>query len=465
MQEYNEIDNLFKKEAESFSPKAPDMAWDKVSSTLSKKKRIRTIKLLSIPAAASVLFVLIFGLLKNDNLGHFDYIASEKVKTEKAANDNIAKENKQTKENLIVNDNSENIAGIDNSKTKVKDKNIDKNKNNNTNSNYINAKNQTEDNLTNQKNQIAEKIKLNEGEINKPDESENSKSLIDENKIIDDINKRSQNLKYAKFKNDVYDFNYDFEVKNNPKLDYIKTFREGIFKHLSFSMVYGPSMSHRESERRDPEVIYTAYTNNERPLYNVSGGLNINYKIGDNIIISSGAHRSTIGLKGDYQTPQTDMQYLKLERFGYTSAGYYKIDQANKILAAKSENTINNVRYYDEVKASFDIVEIPLILKYKVSLRNFEIYPYAGLNASLVYNNELELSIDNEWQNLGSTEDVSNNLYGYTLGIGFNYAFNENFVLGFEPGFTKYFNSINNAEEFDSKPFILKINPVFTYKI
>ena len=101
----------------------------------------------------------------------------------------------------------------------------------------------------------------------------------------------------------------------------------------------------------------------------------------------------------------------------------------------------------------FDLLEIPLYLRYKLIDRKFGVDIIGGLNAGLVVGNNAYIENGNGKQNVGKTEDISTlNLSG-TVGFGVNYSLGKHFSLALEPRLNYYLNSINSNPDIDYKPY------------
>jgi len=120
---------------------------------------------------------------------------------------------------------------------------------------------------------------------------------------------------------------------------------------------------------------------------------------------------------------------------------------------ARNEAFSNVLLTTGEYSQVFDLVEIPLFLRYSIIDSKVGLEVLGGLNAGLVVGNNA--FIDNEFglQNIGKTQDISSfNLYG-TIGVGVNYSLGKNISVAVEPRFNYYINSINNNPSVDFRPY------------
>jgi hypothetical protein len=106
-----------------------------------------------------------------------------------------------------------------------------------------------------------------------------------------------------------------------------------------------------------------------------------------------------------------------------------------------------------EFSQVFDLVEVPLYLRYQLLDKKVGIDVLGGLNAGFVVGNNAYIQNDFGRQNIGSTEDISTINVSGTVGVGVNYTLGRHFSLGMEPRVNYYLNSINTNPEVDYKPY------------
>jgi hypothetical protein len=331
MADLNNIDKLFRESAESFSATAPEKSWGKLSSSIIRKKRLRRIYNLYVPAIA-VLFasaaILYFNF--DNEIGAFEYTGIEQETNQKL--------NQESEANLIIeNEIAEN------------DKNL----------NIENKEDKTESTQNNsQQIQNTEKIiskaelEILESNIPKSEANPLANSSVDFLESEAKINKKTGNelvsendaeLAFVEPKLLEIESIDTFTVPRVYDMKYLKTFNDGFFKYLSFSLFYGPDVSYRKLQGKNPEPVYTAYTENERPNIGVSGGFLMNYEAFNRFEISLGVINSKIGFTGEFRMPTTKQSYLKLSRFGYTSGGYYEVDKIGQVMSANSIESVDQI--------------------------------------------------------------------------------------------------------------------------
>src|SRR5690606_25377857 len=106
-----------------------------------------------------------------------------------------------------------------------------------------------------------------------------------------------------------------------------------------------------------------------------------------------------------------------------------------------------------ELSQIFDLVEIPVYLRYMLLESNFDVELVGGINAGLVVGNNAYLDSQYGVQKIGKTKEISTlNLSG-TVGVGVTYALGKQFSLAVEPRFNYYLNSISKNPEVDFRPY------------
>ena len=215
---------------------------------------------------------------------------------------------------------------------------------------------------------------------------------------------------------------------------------------------------------------------------NVGGGLSVQYKSNERLSIESGVYyaqnsQSKGGSTGrlfavapmmDFASgPVADADNLYTNAVRVSQQGIAMNSTAGVVnmgappegaelsmLNDARKNIYNTTLLADgEFSQEFDLVEIPLYLRYKLIDKKIGIDVLGGVNAGLVVGNNAYIKNDNGKQNVGETADISTvNLSG-TIGFGVNYALGKHFSLGLEPRLNYYLNSINSNPDVDYKPY------------
>lgn len=215
---------------------------------------------------------------------------------------------------------------------------------------------------------------------------------------------------------------------------------------------------------------------------NTGGGLSIQYKSGKRLRIESGVYYAQNSQSERSSSlffasgPSYDMadglesadiipgfaNVVEVSRNGISmnsTAGVIKMNntpegaELNAITDASKEVYSTTLVSGGEFSQVFDLVEIPLYLRYQLLDKKFGIDVMGGLNAGLVVGNTAYIQNDYGKQNIGRTEDISTLNVSGTVGVGVNYALGRHFSLSMEPRFSYYLNSINTNPDVDYKPY------------
>lgn len=455
MADLNNIDKLFRESAESFSATAPEKSWGKLSSSIIRKKRLRRIYNLYIPAIA-VLFasaaILYFNF--DNEIGAFEYADIEQETNQKL---NQESETKLNIENEIA-ENDKNL-NIENKEDKTESTQNNNQQIQNPENIISKSESETDESriLDSEVNKLANKSdNIDESKTNKTE----SKEYLSEKEFISEDDFELEFVESKLMEIELLD---TFKAPRVYDMKYLKTFNDGFFKYLSFSLFYGPDVSYRKLQGKNPEPIYTAYTENERPNIGVSGGFLMNYEVFNRFEISLGAINSKIGFTGEFRMPTSKQSYLKLSRFGYTSGGYYEVDKIGQVMSANSIESVDQIRYFENIKTSYNIFSIPIRLSYSFNFNKFQFKPFAGFSAAYVYKNIVELGSTNSWDAAGHIEETTDYLYGTSFGMGFNYQISNNFRVGIEPSLTYYFTSLSTSPDFNLRPYLFRLAPGLIY--
>lgn len=212
---------------------------------------------------------------------------------------------------------------------------------------------------------------------------------------------------------------------------------------------------------------------------NLSGGIGFRYRTSKRWSLESGIYYAQNG-KQTGSSPQVfagraDAEYSAApERLYFNTAvkmdnnnvamnsiaGIIEINNmpAGAEIAADLENSGfygNSLITQGEISQVFDLVEIPLYLRYLIVESKLDVEILGGLNAGVIVGNRA--FIDNQFgvQKIGKTLDISTMNLSGTVGLGFTYALGEKFSIGLEPRFNYYLNSISDNPEVEFRPYRL----------
>ncbi len=221
-----------------------------------------------------------------------------------------------------------------------------------------------------------------------------------------------------------------------------------------------------------------AVNSSETGVLAYSGGMQVRYLQSDRFSIESGIIYSRMGLAiGDYNAFFGGKLFIDdLERSGSSivslSNSIGTIVSGDVDLFANSYTGSNSVADYQVLESavitydqdpvnsftqSFEYLEIPFNLRYKILDRNLDILLIGGLSTNLLVGNHVSANTINGRVEIGQVQDIRSVNYSGNAGIGFVYSFQGNFSLSIEPRFRYYLNSINESSLPVTHPYTMGV--------
>ncbi len=113
--------------------------------------------------------------------------------------------------------------------------------------------------------------------------------------------------------------------------------------------------------------------------------------------------------------------------------------------------------FQTSIVQSFEFLEIPFLVRYKLIDRKFGLNIMSGVGTSFLVGNDVFMNYQDQKVSLGQTEDVSTLNFTGSFGLGFEYSFNPKLSLNFEPTFKYFLNSFNLNPEVSTHPYFFGI--------
>lgn len=250
----------------------------------------------------------------------------------------------------------------------------------------------------------------------------------------------------------------------------------------------GPQYSYRELEAQyASQELIDKYNQEESGIIAYAGGVNVAFKPAKRLSIQSGVYYSKMGQSSPAQYNSNKAVFIG----DYTGLpGETRVENNMSINAPPAElrvttsmgnvskdiasSTPNEVSYneglaslqdqYQEVRQVnqyLEFLEIPLIARYAVIDRKFNLNVLGGLSTNFLISSPVHL--DN-----GSYYTETNNLnsvnYSSTIGMGLGYNFTSRLLFSFEPQFKYYLNAINrNTTTTTVKPYAFGVYTGISY--
>ncbi len=257
----------------------------------------------------------------------------------------------------------------------------------------------------------------------------------------------------------------------------------------SFGAKFSPLYTSRNITMSMPDNFMEMYDNVEEGIIAFSGGFNFKYKPTDRISIHTGLFYSRMGQKITdlvaYDVPPYIVSILPDDGKGAnniilgSSFGTVVVPENLYIKDMTIARVIYNDKYslenfdpdkfglegFDsEIKQSFEYIEIPLLISYKVIDRIIDFQLLGGVSTNLLVGNNVFTEFDGQRISLGKTADISKISYSSVVGFGIEYGFSDQLSFSIEPTFKYYLNSFSNGNRLHVHPFSIGLFSGVSYK-
>ncbi len=254
----------------------------------------------------------------------------------------------------------------------------------------------------------------------------------------------------------------------------------------SFGAKFSPLYTSRNITMSMPGNFKEMYNNVEEGIIAFSGGFNFKYKPANRISIHTGLFYSRMGQKITdlvaYDiSPQiaSTLPVKGLNRIILNSSfGTVVIPETSlyikDITVARVENKYSS-DYFDpeklglegfdaEISQSFEYIEIPLLISYKVIDRVIDFQLLGGVSTNMLVGNNVFAEFDGQRINLGKTDDIYKFNYSSVIGFGIEYGFSDKLSFSIEPTFKYYLNSFSSGTRLHVHPFSIGLYSGVSYK-
>ncbi len=438
-------DHIIKHKFNEYSETPPKDVWNNIDSYLSGKRLAKRKFVFKIAASITILFIVGGGLFITQNALLKKIVVSE----------NRIIKNKQVEKNIVY-DEKDNIADK-NSEAVISKK--QKNKiepslpkryikvyNNNVEKNNLIAYQKIEYikpipiKIKKRINTIANKSLIRENIIKKNDDFQFN--LIAENTIK---NKKSKNYKITvggQF-SPTYSYRHLGSSVNNR--NYYNSVENGV---LTFS---GGFTVQVETNKRLSVQTGIYYASNGQQLNQINTYSNIAYNQRNMDDNSSFVKENSFVIGNSLGDVQFNSKYV------FVDQTYVRVDVAssNKIFFDS-----NNPNFYDigaRIIQSYNYIEIPFLLKYKLIDKDIDFSILGGLSTNMLVGNNVFLQYDGKKERIGETANLQKINYSSTMGFGIEYSIFNNIRVKLEPTINYYLNSISNNSSIDSHPYSIAV--------
>lgn len=453
------IDNLFREKLNNHEVVPPDSVWDGIINEMdSGKRKRRTLLILGLSSAASLLFAFIGGwyFAQRGSEQEKDFALKTSIE-EKSGLTDTNKEEKAIEYQAVVKDKKRTeIALAQNSVNEKSNKGKQ-------------AVIETGDKKSEEVN-IIYKLLVPRKEMLISTKNEdytllalNTKSLSDADKAIIEMNIKNQNEKSNQKKKGEWAIGvqaspaYRFDGKENSFNDY----QEENQAYYDYSMNY---------------------------VTNVTGGILVAYSVDPKLTFQSGVNYGEISqIARDVNVTYTGQNWLN-DRFGVMSdEKYYGGNKAGEVDNQVELNTligVANVSMQEgtqikttgetnslspEVIRAYELnqdagyVEVPLLVKYKIIDNKFGIHVLGGINTNFLVLNDVKISNNDEIVAKGAIEGLNPVTFTSSIGLGFNYSFSRYLRFSLEPTMKMQLNSLSSISEVNSRPYMFGVFTGLSY--
>jgi hypothetical protein len=115
------------------------------------------------------------------------------------------------------------------------------------------------------------------------------------------------------------------------------------------------------------------------------------------------------------------------------------------------------------IRQSFEYIEVPLIIRYKIIDKIVDINLIGGLGANFLVGNNVYLMYENSKDVIGKTNGVNDINYSGSLGFGLEYPMLNSVNILIEPSIKYYLNPINANSSVESHPYSIGIYTGVSY--
>ncbi len=242
---------------------------------------------------------------------------------------------------------------------------------------------------------------------------------------------------------------------------------------------FGPQYSYRDIISN---ATYTDLLNkNESPLLAYAGGVHVLLEASRRISIQTGLYYSKMGNELNSINYESQAGIIsdnhEINALAGQSSGnvYVIVNSTGTIVLSKktynqrqnyAANTNNDLATNNDYHASqtFEYVEVPLIMEYRIIARKLSFEIIGGLSSNFLINNSVDVSGPNNYTDHGTTEGVNKVNYSGTLGLGLEYPFGNKIQISLQPLFKYYLSSFYKDSQVEVHPYSIGIMTGINYK-
>lgn len=211
--------------------------------------------------------------------------------------------------------------------------------------------------------------------------------------------------------------------------------------------------------------------NSEEGLISIGGGVKLNWQASKKIAIQTGLIYNKFGQQLAGRASVLESAFIddvatkeNMNSNIETSAGHIKMKEV-PLFSAESNQFLServSASSSSDMVQSFEAIEIPLILRYNLIDKRFDLHMSGGLSTNLMVRNRVYDK--NSKKTLGKTSGIRSTNFSTSFSLGLEYQLNSKFCLSMEPAFKYYLNSINKDSNYNYKPYSIGLSSGIRYK-
>jgi hypothetical protein len=233
----------------------------------------------------------------------------------------------------------------------------------------------------------------------------------------------------------------------------------------------------------DKVNLTTRLQNSEVNNITYSGGVSFSYSINKKISLQSGLYYSSMGnMVNGVDTYSGFSNYINTKsssNFGIATSNGMIVATNNDIYL--SDNTGDRIStpytadVFDPAKTSlqyingsihqsFQYLEVPVIVRYKLLDKKIGINLLGGLSYNLLVGNSAYAIYEGKHVFIGKTDGINPLAFSSSVGLGMEYDLSEKFSFNLEPTLRYYLSTMGNRTDGKNHPYLLGVYSGLFYK-
>jgi hypothetical protein len=225
----------------------------------------------------------------------------------------------------------------------------------------------------------------------------------------------------------------------------------------------------------------------ERQSLALGGGISVRYEVGKRWSVQSGLQYNRLNQSSGSSGNREDTMFSpSKDQLGYTyynnkvhreptgqmvmngSAGVIEIERlpSSVRVSASLESTAESQMLLtsDDFEQRFGYIEVPLLVRYKLIDKTWNMHMLGGFSANMLVGNEVFINDGDGHSYVGKTKDMSRMNYSTSIGFGMGYRLTDKIQLNIEPQLKYYLRSLNDNPDVHFQPYSIGIYTGVSYR-